>query len=337
LYVENVICDFEDLILKKCKNNETCDNLFLKISHIRRMQKSDTDEMSLIDVKKVFMEKNPKLGGMLPAFVFRYIENLIHQQECNDILIKSKGMRGIEFARMVVEDVGVAVKTFGKENILPTGNIIVASNHPLGGIDGMALISEFGKIRRDFKFIVNDILLKIKPLEDVFVGVNKHGSNPRKGLETIEKLYASDEAVLVYPAGLVSRKQKGIIMDLPWQKSYLNKALKYKSPVVPTFIEGKNTERFYNIANLRKIFGIKANLEMMFLPDELFKQKGKAINIIFGKPIDPVILKKMGNPAFVAEAMKHFVYTLPANPEGNFEPFFHQYLLQNEQLITSKK
>jgi putative hemolysin len=201
------------------------------------MQKSESNEMPLIDVKKVFMEKNPKLGGMLPAFVFRYIENLIHQKECNDILLKSKGMRGIEFARMVVEDVGVEVKTFRKENIIPTGNVIVASNHPLGGIDGMALISEFGKVRKDFKFIVNDILLKIKPLEDVFIGVNKHGTNPRKGLETIEKLYASDEAVLVYPAGLVSRKQKGIIMDLPWQKSFLNKALKYKSPVIPTFLE----------------------------------------------------------------------------------------------------
>jgi putative hemolysin len=285
------------------------------------------------------MDKNPKLMRLLPSFVFGFIENLIRQEDCNQILLKSqeKGIKGIDFAGLVVSEVGAEAKSTGIENVPVTGNIIVASNHPIGGLDGMALISEFGKIRKDFKFIVNDILMNLKPMEDIFIGVNKHGVNVRKNLQEIDKLYASDMAVLVYPAGLVSRRQKGKIIDLPWQKGFLSKAQKYNSPVIPSFIGGKNTKRFYNIANLRKIFGIKANLEMLLLPDELFKQKGKSISIIFGKPIDPVILEKMGNQHTVADAMRHFVYTLPIDPNADFETFFHQYSLEQDKLKNDIK
>lgn len=276
-----------------------------------------------IDVDKVFKEKNPSLYRLMPGFIISFVKWILHQRDINSLLSRGKGLKGIEFSEFVLNDLGVTIKYNGLENIPTSGNVIIASNHPLGGIDGIALISIMGKVRNDLKFIVNDILYQIPNYDGMFIPVNKHGVNPKSSLETIEKIYASQEAVLIFPAGLCSRKIKGKVMDIEWNKSFINKSLKYNSPVVPILINAKNSKLFYNIATFRKWLGLKINIEMFLLPREMFRQKGRTFEIIIGKPI-PSSAFKEGKSEKWARKIRHFIYEFRNNPQIDFNDFLNK-------------
>lgn len=295
-----------------------------KFSHIRRMNEEDMD-IPLIDVKKVFYDKNPRMAKWIPGFLFRLFENIIHQDDLNRVLLKAKGKRGVEFARACFDEIGVTITSKNTHFVQTSGRLILASNHPLGGLDGMGYISEVHRIRPDVKFLVNDILLNVKPLQEVFIGVNKHGTNAKRSLLEVERQFASDAATLIFPAGMVSRKQQGKIFDLKWHKSFITKSVKYQTDIVPTYIDGNNSKLFYNIAKWRKTLGIKLNIEMLLLPAEMFKQKGKTITIYFGKPIPAYLIRNIGEHHKIANAMRHFVYTIKDNPDADFETFYHQF------------
>ncbi len=294
--------------------------------HIRkRNMQNDNNEIPLINVRKVFYDKNPKLARWIPGFMFRFFENLIRQSEMNRIIQNTRGLEGIEFARACFKEIGVKITSKNEHYVPKNGAIILASNHPLGGLDGMGFISEVYRVRTDVKFLVNDILLNIKPLKSVFLGVNKHGTNAKKSLLEVERQFASDAATLIFPAGLVSRKQQGRIFDLDWHKSYITKSVKYQTDIIPVFIDGENSKLFYNLATWRKRLGIKLNIEMLLLPSEMFKQKDKTITIYFGKPIPAYLIKNIGEHHRIANAMRHFVYQIRENPEADFETFYHQF------------
>lgn len=235
-----------------------------------------------IDLDKVFEEKNAQ---WLPWFVKRYLKRIIHEDEVNATMREIGHYRGVDFARAVLDHIGISCQFRGLEHIPPTKGIIVAANHPLGGSDGMALMVGVGEVRRDIRFLVNDVLLHLEQLRELFVPVNKFGSNPRESSKIIEETYAQDVAVLNFPAGLVSRKQKGGIADLEWKKSFIARAIKYQKDVVPCHISGHNSPRFYRISRLRRLLGIQTNIEMMYLSDELYKQKGQTLTLTFGKAI----------------------------------------------------
>ena len=263
-----------------------------------------------IDIREVIRKKNPRLLRWVPRFLLRYIERVVHEDDINRIMAKNGHLHGLAFVDALIADLGVIVELRGEENIPKTGGVIFASNHPLGGLDGIAFMHALGKYREDIKFLVNDILLNIKNLEPLFVGVNKHGTQGRKGMEQIEEAYAQDHALLVFPAGLVSRKRKGKIADLEWKKSFINKAKKYRKDVVPVYIDGKNSSFFYNFARFRESIGIKANIEMFFLADEMFAQKNKKVTICVGKPISYTYFDGSKSEKEWAEDMKHIVYNL---------------------------
>ncbi len=286
---------------------------------------AENNDIPLINVKQVFYDKNPKLAKWIPNFMFRFFEKLIHQEDMNRVLTKAKGKQGVDFARACFDEIGVTINTKNTQFVPKTGRLILASNHPLGGLDGMGYISEAHKIREDVKFLVNDILLNVKPLQTVFLGVNKHGANAKKSLLEVERQFASDRATLIFPAGMVSRKQGGRIFDLKWHKGFVTKSVKYQTDIIPTFIDGNNSKRFYNIARWRKWLFIKLNIEMLLLPSEMFKQKGKTITIHFGKPIPAYLIKNIGEHHKIANAMRHFVYLLKDNPEADFETFYNQF------------
>jgi putative hemolysin len=155
----------------------------------------------------------------------------------------------------------------------------------LGGLDGLVFIHELSKYFNDIKFPVNDILTNIENLSGIFLPVNKHGSQDREAVRLLEQTYASDSQILYFPAGLCSRKKRGIIKDLKWHKSFINKAIQHKRDIVPAYFSGRNSNFFYNLANFRNMTGLKANIEMLYLPDEMFRQKGKEISLVFGKPV----------------------------------------------------
>ena len=282
---------------------------------------ADGSVPQVIDVDKIFKDKNPGLYQMLPGFVLRFIKRTIHQDEMNSILQKSEGIVGIDFANLVLEEMGVKVSCTGLENIPEKGPVILASNHPLGGLDAMALISFVGKKRKDIQFLVNDILTRLPNFGEVFVPVNKHGTNAKSNLIRIEEIYASDMAVMIFPAGLCSRKINGTVQDLEWQKSFVTKARKYQTPVVPVLVKAKNSNWFYGLSRFRTKLGIKANLEMFYLPDEMFKQKGNTIDLIIGKQIEAGELSEEKNDREWAQIIKAFVYSLGADPVLTFKEY----------------
>lgn len=263
-----------------------------------------------IDVKKVIKEKNPSLLKWIPGFLLRYIKRISHEDDINWLMTKNGHLKGLDFVDALIADFGVEVLLRGEENIPTDKPVIFAANHPLGGLDGIAFMHALGKYRKDIKFLVNDILSNIKNFDTLFVPVNKHGGHGRKGTAIIDETYSSAGAVLVFPAGLVSRKQQGEIKDLEWKKSFINKARKYQKDVIPVYIEGKNSKFFYNLASLRKKIGIKANLEMFYLAEEMFAQKDKKITIHVGKPIAYRYFDHSKSDKHWAEEVKQKVYEM---------------------------
>lgn len=238
-----------------------------------------------IDVEQILYSKNPALKKVVPGFIVRYLKRIVHQDEINGFLKKYGHLRDAAFIRAGLEEFNISYKVHGTENIPRRGRYIFVSNHPLGGLDGLVFISELSKYFRDLKFPVNDILMNITNLSGIFLPVNKHGAQGREAARMIEEAYSSDSQILYYPAGLCSRKKKGIIRDLQWHKSFISKSIQYKRDIVPAYFSGRNSNFFYNLSNIRNFLGIKANIEMLYLADEMFRQKGRTIDLIFGKPI----------------------------------------------------
>ncbi len=245
-----------------------------------------------IDIEEIIRGKNPRLYRLLPDFLLRYIKRKIHEDAVNDCLWINRDKFGFEFNRACLDYVGTTVTWEGLEHIPATGGAIIAANHPLGGLDGMALVHAVSQRRKDCKFIVNDILTNMKNFGDLFIGVNKVGASAGETLRKVEAFYESDGVVIIFPAGLVSRKQDGEVKDLEWKKSFITKAIQYNKPIIPAYIGGQNSKFFYNFALWRKRLGIKVNIEMFFLADEMVKQRGQHIKIKFGPPIYPESLDK---------------------------------------------
>lgn len=270
-----------------------------------------------IDIEKVFREKSPGGTRFIPGFVFRYLRKKIHEKEINAFLYNNRHLVGVDFVDMLVREFGANVEITGLENLPASGRGIVAANHPLGGLDGVVLMHAVGQKRKDFLFPVNDLLLFLPTLKPLFIPINKHGSN-QENLQILDDSFSSENLILYFPAGFVSRKQNGRIEDLEWKKTFISKAVKYKRDVIPTYVGGMNSNFFYNLANIRKKLGIKANIEMLFLPDEMFKQFNKTILINFGTPIPYETFDKRYNYMEWALRVKKYVYTMG---RGNMEPF----------------
>ncbi|HOP59205.1 MAG TPA: 1-acyl-sn-glycerol-3-phosphate acyltransferase [Bacteroidales bacterium] len=238
-----------------------------------------------IDVSEVLRSKNPSLAKVIPSFLVNYLKRIIHQDELNDFLERSANLKDIDLVEASLDFLKINYSVIGKENLPGEGRFIFVSNHPLGGLDGVIFMYELSRHYREIKFPVNDILTNIKNLSGIFLPVNKHGSQGKEAIRVLEEAYRSDSQILYFPAGLCSRKKNGIITDLQWQKSFITKAVKHKRDIIPAFFSGRNSDFFYNLARLRTLLGIKANIEMLYLPDEMFRQRGKKITLVFGKPI----------------------------------------------------
>lgn len=274
-----------------------------------------------IDIEKVLREKAEKLYKWLPRFAINWLKRKLHEQELNDAMWKLRDDKGLDFNTKALDILGAKVISINADNVPVTGNITVAANHPLGGLDGMALIKAVGLIRPDVHFFVNDILKNVTNYGDVFVAVNKLGAASAKSLRTMEDIFRQGGAVLIFPAGLVSRKQNGVVRDLSWKKSFVTQAIDHKRQIVPTFIEGENSKFFYNFAQWRKRLGIKANIEMLFLPDEMFSANKKDIRIHFGKPFSYEVFDSSRSHKQWADKMYEYIYS-PSFMQGvSFEEY----------------
>ncbi|MDR0713741.1 MAG: 1-acyl-sn-glycerol-3-phosphate acyltransferase [Bacteroidales bacterium] len=263
-----------------------------------------------IDIKKVIHGKNPRLSEILPGFVIGFIKRLIHQDEVNRIIYTYRDRHGLEFVRCVLEDMKVTYSVKGLENIPRNGRYIFASNHPLGGFDGLVLMDAIGEVFPKVRFIVNDILLNLKNFAPLFVPVNKHGRQSAEYARRIDESYSGDFQILNFPSGLCSRKIKGNITDLKWNKNFIQKAVRYRRDVVPVYFTGRNSNFFYGLANLRKFFRIRLNVEMIFLVDEFFRQKGKHFQLTFGEPVSCTLFDTPKHYSLWAEDIRQRAYAL---------------------------
>jgi putative hemolysin len=282
----------------------------------------EVENQQLLDLEKVIADKNPRLLKLIPGFVMRYMRRILHVDDMNEILKKNQGISGLAFVQAGLDELDAKIVVVGQENIPEKERFIAASNHPLGGPDGLTLINVVGKVRPDVIFPVNDILMNVPNLKELFIPINKHGRNA-ENMKLMDDTFASDVAMLYFPAGMCSRKQSGKIMDLEWKKTFITKAKKFQRWVLPVHIEGKNTNFFYNLANLRKRLGIKANLEMFYLVDEMYKQKRKTLKITFGEPIHYNVFDKRFTDKEWAGLIREYIYLLAKDPGFTFNSFLN--------------
>jgi putative hemolysin len=278
------------------------------------MEELSTDKgIQLIDVKKVLNSKNPALGKTVPSFVVNYLKRIVHQDELNGFLKQFGHLKNAELIYAGLQHFSIRYKVYGRENIPGEGRFIFVSNHPLGGLDGLVFIYELSRYFNDIKFPVNDILTNVENLNGIFLPVNKHGSQGKEAARRIEEAYASDCQILYFPAGLCSRKKGGKIKDLMWQKSFITKATFHKRDIVPAYFSGRNSNFFYNLSNIRNFLGIKANIEMLYLADEMFRHKDKEISLVFGHAIPWETFDRSKSPVDWAEWVRSKSYELESN------------------------
>jgi putative hemolysin len=275
-----------------------------------------------IDIEQVFRVKNPRLFRWTPRFVIRWVAGLIQQDEINRIIYAYPDDNPVTFAHHILEEFEVVIEVVGKENLQDKHRFIVASNHPLGGLDGVAMLDTVGAIYPDVIFPVNDMLLFIPQFQNAFIPISKQGSNTSNtaNLKNIQAHFASESPILYFPAGICSRRRRGVIKDLEWKKSFITLSVKNRRDIIPALFHGRNSGFFYGLSNFRKRLGIKFNFELIFLPREMFRQKGKTFRVIFGKPIPYSFFNERFTPDKWAQLLRDFVYTLQSGEES-FEEF----------------
>lgn len=270
-----------------------------------------SDKQKFIDIKRVISDKNPKLLKWVPRFVVKYLKNILHEDEMNEVIEKNREKKDFEFCKEVIDYFNIDLTAYGLENVPDKGGCVLAINHPLGGMDAMAIVTLLEAKRKDIKFIVNDVLMNLENLKGMFVGVNKLGKNAKDSLRKVDELFATDQLICIFPAGLVSRKKKKQVRDLEWKKTFITRARKHKKPIIPAYINGELSNFFYRLSNIRTKTGIKANIEMLYLVNEMFKQRDKKMKVIFGDPIDSTQLdRKIKSDHEWAQEMKNKVYQL---------------------------
>ncbi len=263
-----------------------------------------------IDIDHIVKQRSK--NTKVPRFLVNYLKKIAHQEEMNRFFIEHPDLTNLDFIEAALKMLGIQTVVNGRENLPPKdGRYIFVSNHPLGGLDGMATGLIVGRAYDGkVKFFSNDLLTNLKPMSDMFIPVNKLGSQTRQHVAMMDELYNSDYHLVTFPAGMCSRKVNGKIVDLEWKKNFIAKAVQYERDVIPIHFEGKNSAFFYNLARLRKFLGIKFNIEMMYLADEMFKQRGSTFTITIGKRIPWQTFNKSKTQAEWAEWVKRIVYSM---------------------------
>lgn len=268
-----------------------------------------------VDVDQIIRIKAGSKYRYFPRFVIDWLKKTLHQDEVNAFLTgRGKGKYGQDFLDECVRYLEMDLKVEGLDR-LPSNEggryYTIVSNHPLGGEDGVALGSILcHKYDSKIKYLVNDVLMNLKGLAPLCIPINKTGNQSRNFPKMVETAFQSDNNVLMFPAGLCSRKQNGVIKDLDWKKTFVTKSIEYQRDVIPVHFSGQNSERFYRIANLCKALHIKVNLAMLFLVDEMYRNVGKSFTVTFGEPIPWQTFDKSKSHAQWAQWVKDKVYEL---------------------------
>lgn len=268
-----------------------------------------------LNLTEIIRGRAGRKGRWIPGSLLRGLERVIHQDELNEMLRVAYPAEGSAFSKKILEFLEINVDVEGLDN-LPEGKpFVFASNHPLGGLDGIALVAVLGEKYGDsnIRVMVNDLLMNVEPLSGVFLPINKYGSKgARESSRLLNESMEAGRHIVMFPAGLVSRLHPGnIIKDLQWKKSFVSKAIDFHREIIPVKFEGLNSMKFYKTAKWRKKLGLKVNIEQALLPGEVCKSRGKRFTIKFGNPIDPARLREEGlNQTQIIDRIYSTVYSL---------------------------
>lgn len=267
-----------------------------------------------IDIEKILRDKMGKKARYVPRFVISWLKKIIHEDEINRFLWENRKLEGTEWLTACVQYLDMTLDIVGAENLPDKhdGKLYTfVSNHPLGGQDGVSLGSIIGQhYDGKFRYLVNDLLLNLPGLKPVSIGINKTGRQSRDFPRMVEAGFNSDNHLLMFPAGLNSRKINGEIHDLPWKKTFITKSVETHRDVVPIHFSGRNSKRFYRIAKFSDRW-LPFNLAMLFLVDEMYRNVGKTFRITIGKPIPWQTFNKTKSPMEWAKFVEDRVYGLP--------------------------
>lgn len=269
------------------------------------------DSIFLIDIDKILKDKAGDKAKRVPRFLVSYLKKILHQDEINEFLVSVADKRGVDFVEACMSYLDITLEVEGKENLPEDGLCTFVSNHPLGGQDGIALGYLLGKhYDGRIKYLVNDLLMNLHGLAPLCIPINKTGSQSRDFPRMVEAGFRSDSHIIMFPAGLCSRRNNGVIKDLEWKKTFITKSVETQRNVVPIHFEGRNSDFFYNLANLCKFFGIKFNIAMLYLVDEMYKNRHKTFRVVIGKPIPWQTFNKSRPASQWAEYVRNIVYKL---------------------------
>lgn len=287
-----------------------------------------TSVPKVIDVELALQEKIPDIYKKIPGVLIRLMEKVIRQDDMNRMIHESSHLNGIPLVDWVLDQFGVNIVVKGKKLIPKKGRYIYPANHPIGSLDGLAIVSVVAKIHPLIKFVANDLLRVIKGFDSISLYIARFGQINRRNAILINKTLASEAQLLVQPAGTVSKRNPVKISDLAWNKFFIHKAIQYKRDVIPIHVQARNSRLFYNIASFRKIFRIKSNLEMFLLPREMFNKSGKTITITFGIPIAYKTFDDSRTHLEWAQKVREYVYVLGSEKfsSANIIPAFSEVL-----------
>lgn len=264
----------------------------------------------ILDIDKVIKARAGRKARYIPQFLINWFKKFMHLDYINNYL--KEGYVGVEFCENCLKYLGVEIEVKGLENLPKDGKYYTfVSNHPLGAIDGVTLGAIIGKeYDGQIRYLMNDLLMNLKGMAPLGIPINKLGGQARNLPRLISDVYASDNQMLVFPAGLCSRKIDGKIQDIEWGKSFVKKSRDNGRDIIPIHFEGENSKRFYRIATWQKRLGLKFNFAMMLLPDEMVRSAGKKYRITFGKPIPVASLDKSKSDFAWAQEIRRNVYEL---------------------------
>ena len=266
--------------------------------------------MPKIDIGAVLREKAPRLSRWIPRPVVNRLRRIVHEREINHILEHYWSLPPQEFIRACFREWQVTYSIEGLEKLDPRQRYLFVSNHPFGGMDGMMLADKLIEHFGDARVVVNDLLMHLEPLRPLWIPVNKHGSQSPAYARKFDEEFFGDRPILTFPAGLCSRTFNGRVTDPEWKISFLKKAYASQRKIVPVFVEGRLSNFFYRVYHLRKALGVKFNIEMLWLPDEMFSQKGRHFRIVVGDPISVAELQPCGSLREQVEEVRKKVYSL---------------------------
>ncbi len=266
-----------------------------------------------IDIEKVLKDKMGAKAKFVPGFLVRWLKRIVHQDEINAFLWDSRDKTGVEWLEACVRYLDIKLEIEGKEN-LPAADdkrlYTLVSNHPLGGQDGVALGAIVGRhFDGRFRYLVNDLLMNLPGLAPLCIPINKTGSQSRNFPAMVKAGFESNNHMLMFPAGLCSRRHNGLIRDIPWSKTFISKSVEYQRDIIPIHFSGQNSNFFYRLANFSDRF-LPFNLAMVFLADEMYKNVHKSFQIKIGKPIPWQTFDKSKSPQEWAQFVREQVYSL---------------------------